>query len=65
MNIRSLAAVAVLTFATTVTVADENTGVGIVWYGTWQGGLREAERSGKPILLFSATPHCRGISGMW
>ena len=37
----------------------------IAWYGTWTQGLAEAKRSGRPILLISAAPHCRNISGMW
>lgn len=38
---------------------------GIQWYATWQSAVREAERTGKPIFLVSATPHCAGISGTW
>ena len=38
---------------------------GIVWYATLESGLAEARRTGKPILLMSAAPHCRNISGMW
>ncbi len=34
-------------------------------FGTWESGLREAERTGKPILLVSAAPHCAGVSGIW
>lgn len=37
----------------------------IAWYATWKSGLAEAERSGRPILLLSATPHCHHISGLW
>lgn len=37
----------------------------IAWFGTWKQGLAEAKRSGRPILLISAAPHCRNISGMW
>lgn len=65
MYVRSLAVAAVLLIATATASAVEPAPSGIAWYGTWQGGLREALRSGKPILLFSAAPHCRGISGMW
>ena len=28
----------------------------IAWFGTWKGGLAEAQRTGKPILLISAAP---------
>jgi hypothetical protein len=37
----------------------------IAWYSTLKQGLAVAKSSGRPILLLSATPHCRGISGMW
>lgn len=38
---------------------------GIVWYATIESGIKEAKRANKPILLMSAAPHCRNISGMW
>jgi hypothetical protein len=38
---------------------------GIQWFATWKAGLAEAQRTGKPILLVSATPHCAGVSGIW
>ncbi|MFO0969214.1 MAG: hypothetical protein U0793_26970 [Gemmataceae bacterium] len=38
---------------------------GIQWYATWESGLKEAGRSGKPIFLVSAAPHCAGVSGTW
>ncbi|MFP6739389.1 MAG: hypothetical protein VCD34_11685 [Planctomycetota bacterium] len=38
---------------------------GIAWYGTLQSALGEAKRTGKPILLVSAAPHCHNISGIW
>ena len=38
---------------------------GIAWFGTWAGGLAEAERTGRPILLMSAAPQCHGVPGMW
>jgi hypothetical protein len=37
----------------------------IAWYGTLAGARAEARRSGRPILLLSAAPQCRGISGVW
>ena len=37
----------------------------IAWFGTWRGALAAAEASGRPILLVSAAPHCRNISGVW
>lgn len=38
---------------------------GIAWFGSWEGALAEAKRTGKPILLFSAAPQCRAVPGMW
>lgn len=38
---------------------------GIAWFGTWQQGLAEAQRTGKPILLMAATPHCHNVPGVW
>ena len=38
---------------------------GIQWFATWESGVREARRSGRPILLVSAAPHCAGVSGVW
>jgi hypothetical protein len=38
---------------------------GIQWFATWESGLAEANRTGKPILLVSAAPHCAGVSGIW
>lgn len=40
-------------------------GGGIQWYATWKQGLAEAQRSGRPVLLVSAAPHCSGVSGVW
>lgn len=37
----------------------------IAWFGTWKEGLAEAKRTGRPILLIAATPHCHNISGLW
>jgi hypothetical protein len=44
--------------------SDAGTG-GIQWYATWESGLKEAERTARPILLVSAAPHCAGVSGTW
>jgi hypothetical protein len=38
---------------------------GIQWFATWESGLREAKRTGRPILLVSAAPHCAGVPGVW
>ena len=40
-------------------------GGGIAWFGTWKQGAAEARRSGRPILLISAAPHCHSVSGIW
>jgi hypothetical protein len=37
----------------------------IQWFASLDGGLREAQRTGMPILLLSAAPHCAGVSGTW
>jgi Spy/CpxP family protein refolding chaperone len=38
---------------------------GIQWFATWESGLHEAQRTGRPILLVAAAPHCSGVSGVW
>jgi hypothetical protein len=38
---------------------------GVQWFATLDGGLREAQRSGRPILLVSAMPSCAGVPGTW
>jgi hypothetical protein len=45
--------------------AKQDKGQGIAWFATWQDGLKEAKRTGKPIFLVSAAPHCAGVSGTW
>ena len=37
----------------------------IAWHGTWKGGLAEAQRTGKPIMLVSAVPQCHSVPGVW
>ena len=37
----------------------------IVWHGTWKGGLAEAQRTGKPILLIAGVPQCHNVPGVW
>ena len=37
----------------------------IAWHGTWKGGLAEAHRTGKPIMLVSAVPQCHSVPGVW
>ncbi|MEM6572194.1 MAG: hypothetical protein AAF957_27515 [Planctomycetota bacterium] len=38
---------------------------GIAWFGTLDGALAEAKRTGRPILLMSAAPACREVPGVW
>lgn len=45
--------------------ADTKKDAQIAWFGTWKQGLAEAKRSGRPILLVSAAPHCRNVPGIW
>ena len=40
-------------------------GGGVQWYATLAGGLKETERTGKPILFLTAAPHCAGVPGIW
>ena len=37
----------------------------IAWHGTWKGGLAEARRTGRPIMLVSAAPQCHAVPGVW
>jgi hypothetical protein len=37
----------------------------IAWHGTWTEAQAEAKRTGRPILLVAAAPHCHNISGVW
>lgn len=37
----------------------------IQWFAQWDAATAEAARTGKPILLVSAAPHCSGVSGIW
>jgi hypothetical protein len=45
--------------------AGESVPAGIQWFATLKSARDEAERTGRPILLISGTPHCAGISGIW
>lgn len=49
------------TFILALILQDER----IAWFGTWEEGLAEAQRTGRPILILSAAPHCHNVSGMW
>jgi len=46
-------------------LAKSATAGGIQWFATWASGLQEATRTGRPILLVSAAPHCAGVPGIW
>ena len=37
----------------------------VAWFGTIKQGLAVAKTANRPILLISAAPHCRGVSGIW
>ena len=37
----------------------------IAWFGTMDAGRAAAEKTGRPILLVSAAPHCRAVPGVW
>lgn len=37
----------------------------IQWFGTWEAAKAEAQRTGRPILLTSAAPQCKGTPGIW
>lgn len=39
--------------------------VGIDWYTTWETGLAEAQRSGRPIMFVAAATQCSGVSGVF
>lgn len=62
---RTIALLATAVSTTTMAQDAETLKPRIAWYGTLQGGLTEARRSGRPILLVSAAPHCSGVSGIW
>ena len=49
----------------TTTEANTDRPTQIQWFGTWEQAKAEAAKTGMPILLTSAAPHCRGVSGMW
>lgn len=46
-------------------VRNGNTAGGIQWFATLESARAEAKRTGRPILLVSAAPHCSGVSGIW
>ena len=37
----------------------------IQWHGTVAGGMAEAKRLQRPVLLVSAAPHCHQVPGVW
>ena len=54
-----------LCVATVEAQRDRQLAAKIVWHGTWKGGLAEAQRTGKPIMLVSAAPQCHAVPGVW
>jgi len=38
---------------------------GISWHGTWEGGVAESRRSGRPVLLHIGAPRCDEVPGVW
>ena len=38
---------------------------GIAWYTTWETGMAEAKRSGRPIMFMAAATQCSGVSGVY
>jgi hypothetical protein len=55
----------VVGFLLTATLAHSAPAGKIAWFGTWQGGLAEARRTGRPILLVSGAPQCHNVPGVW
>ncbi len=45
--------------------ARKNETGGIQWFSTLESARAEAAKTGRPILLVSAAPHCAGIPGIW
>ena len=37
----------------------------VAWHGTWSAAKAAAKKSGRPILLVFAAPHCNQVPGMW
>ncbi len=37
----------------------------IQWFATLASAQAEAERTNRPMLLITGTPHCAGVSGIW
>jgi hypothetical protein len=46
-------------------VVNPSGGDKIAWYATLRQAREEAKRTGKPILLVSAAPHCHNTPGVW
>ena len=65
MKTKLLAAAVTLAVCLPAGAADESATGKIAWHGTWKGGLAVAQKTGQPILLISAAPHCHGTPGIW
>lgn len=60
-----LAAAVTVAASLPASAADESGKGKIAWHGTWKGGQAVAQKTGKPILLIAAAPHCHGTPGIW
>jgi hypothetical protein len=38
---------------------------GTVWYGIWEDAVREAQRSGRPLLVHFGAPRTMAVCGVW
>jgi hypothetical protein len=69
LPVRPSRALAALVFAVAVTAAAEAPAPAdrerVAWFGAWDAGLSEARRTGRPILLVAAAPHCHQVPGIW
>ena len=57
--------IALAFFAALRPAAAEEPAPHVQWYSTWAQAKAEAARLDRPLLLISAAPQCRGISGIW
>lgn len=62
---RSTLAFIIIALLPAIASAQEAVAKKIGWYGTLESGLEEARKTGRPILLVSAAPHCLGVPGIW
>ena len=60
-----LLVVLTLLFAARIEGGESDPHGGVQWFAVWEQARAEAARTGRPILLFSAAPQCKGIPGVW